>query len=59
MLTCFNIRDIHTLFICEDNIQNVMILRCFEVVSRLKVNFHKSNNGSAWWEDIKGVWSGE
>ena len=36
-----------TLLMCEDNVQNVLtikaILRCYELASGLKINFHKSN----------------
>jgi len=39
-----------TLFVCEPNVQNIMcikaILRCFELSSGLKVNFHKSKIGA-------------
>jgi len=39
-----------TLFVCESKVQNIMcikaILRCFELSSGLKVNFHKSKIGA-------------
>jgi len=39
-----------TIFVCNEEIQNIMviksILRCFEIASGLKVNFHKSKIGS-------------
>jgi len=38
-----------TMFICKDNIQNMVtiksILRCFQLASRLKVNLNKSSIG--------------
>ncbi|XP_068485032.1 uncharacterized protein [Phaseolus vulgaris] len=39
-----------TLFICESNVQNILcikaMLRCFELSSGLRVNFHKSKIGA-------------
>jgi len=38
-----------TIFFCEDNVKNITIkcsLRCFELVSGLKVNFRKSKIAS-------------
>ena len=39
-----------TLFVCESNVQNILsikaMLRCFELSSGLKVNFHKSKIGA-------------
>jgi len=38
-----------TIFFCKDEVKNILviksILRCFETVSSLRVNFHKSKVG--------------